>query len=114
MGIRIEIVMLVGVLSLVISMTTQGSVFDNNKAVGSVLTYVQNNGEKLTRNNLEQSSSTVTEQSSSDTNQASFKNTTLPSTASTTQSTNLKTIFKQVENSIVQITRKLPSSASTT
>ena len=112
MGTRIEIVMLVGVLSLVISMTTQGSVFDNNKAVGSVLTYVQNNGEKLTRNNLEQSSSTVTEQSSSDTNQASFKNTTLPSTASTTQSTNLKTIFKQVENSIVQITRKLPSSAA--
>ncbi len=112
MGIRIGIVMLVGVLSLVISMTMQGSVFDNNKAVGSVLTYVQNNGEKLTRDNLVQSSTTVIEQSSSDTNQASFKNTSLPSTASSTHSTNLRTIFKQVENSVVQITRKLPSSAA--
>jgi S1-C subfamily serine protease len=112
MGKRTEIVMLVSALSLVISMTMQSSVFDNSKAVASALTYVQNNGEKLTRNNLEQSSSSVTQQSSSDTNQASFKNIALPSTASTTQSTNLKAIFKQVENSVVQITRKLPTAAS--
>ena len=111
MGNRTELVMLVSVLSLVISMTTQGSVFDNNKAVASVLTYVRDNGEKLTRNNLEQSSSIITQQSYSDTNKDSFKNTALISTAGTTQSTNLRTIFKQVENSIVQITSKIPTAA---
>ncbi|MFZ0225052.1 MAG: trypsin-like peptidase domain-containing protein, partial [Candidatus Nitrosopolaris sp.] len=98
------------VLSLVISMTTQGIVFDNNKALASALTYGQNNGEKLTRNNLEQSS-TIIQQSYSDTNEGSFKNTALLPTASTTQSTNLRTIFKQVENSVVQITSKLPTAA---
>jgi S1-C subfamily serine protease len=107
-----ETLMLVSVLFLVISMTTQGSVFDNNKAVVPALAYVQNNGEKLTRSNLEQSSSTITQQSvSSDTNRTSFKNTALLSTARATQSTNLRTIFKQVENSIVQITSKLPAAA---
>ena len=111
MGNRTELVTLVSVLSLVISMTTQGSVFDNNKAVASALIYVRDNGEKLTRNNLEQSSSIITQQSYSDTNKDSFKNTALISTASTTQSTNLRTIFKQVENSIVQITSKLPTAA---
>ncbi|MGC1930270.1 MAG: trypsin-like peptidase domain-containing protein [Candidatus Nitrosopolaris sp.] len=111
MGNKTEIVIFVSVLSLVISMTTQASVFDNNKAVASALTYVQNNGEKLTRNNLEQSSSTITQQSSSDTNKALFKDTALLSTANTTQSTNLRAIFKQVENSIVQITSKLPTAA---
>jgi S1-C subfamily serine protease len=123
MGNRTEIVMLVGVLSLVISMTTQGLVFDNNKAVASALTYVQNR-EKLIRNNQEQLAPTVTQQSSSDTNQASFKNIAANNTAanntaanntaatiSATQSTNLRAIFKQVENSVVQITRKLPTSA---
>ena len=111
MGNRTELVMLVSVLSLVISMTTQGSIFDNNKAVASALTYVRDDGEKLTQNNLEQSSSIITQQSYSDTNKDSFKNTALISTASTTQSTNLRTIFKQVENSIVQITSKLPTAA---
>ncbi|MGB6531239.1 MAG: trypsin-like peptidase domain-containing protein [Candidatus Nitrosopolaris sp.] len=110
MGNRTKLVMFVSVLSLVISMTTQGIVFDNNKALASALTYGQNNGEKLTRNNLEQSS-TIIQQSYSDTNEGSFKNTALLPTASTTQSTNLRTIFKQVENSVVQITSKLPTAA---
>ncbi|MFZ0511265.1 MAG: trypsin-like peptidase domain-containing protein, partial [Candidatus Nitrosopolaris sp.] len=46
----------------------------------------------------------VTQQSSSDIDQASFKNIALPPI--TTQSTNLSDIFKQVENSVVQITAK--------
>ena len=56
--------------------------------------------------NLEQPSSLVTQQSASDTNHASFKNIALPST---TQSTNLTSIFKKVENSVVQITAKTPN-----
>jgi S1-C subfamily serine protease len=109
LGNRTEIVMLVSALSLVISMITQGPLFDNNKAVASALTYVKNNGEKLTLNNLELSPSPVAQQSASDTNQIPFKNT----VASTPQSTSLRAIFKQVENSVVQITRKLPTSAAT-
>jgi S1-C subfamily serine protease len=54
-------------------------------------------------NNLEQPYSLVTQQSAYDTNQASFKNIAFPSTA---QSTNLTSIFKKVENSVVQITAK--------
>jgi S1-C subfamily serine protease len=57
-------------------------------------------------NNLEQPSSLVTQLSASDTNQASFKNMAFPPN---TQSTNLTTIFKKVENSVVQITAKTPN-----
>jgi S1-C subfamily serine protease len=57
-------------------------------------------------NILEQPSSLVTQQSAPDTNQASFKNIAFPSTA---QSTNLTSIFKKVENSVVQITAKTPN-----
>jgi S1-C subfamily serine protease len=113
MGNSTEIVMLISVLLLVL-VTTQGSVFDNSRAVASTLTFVQNNGEKSSQNNLEQPSSSVTQKSSSDTNQATFKNISLPSAASPTQSTNLRDIFKQVENSVVQITRKLPTAAPST
>ena len=60
----------------------------------------------IAENNLEQTSSLVTQQSASDTNQVSFKNIALPST---TQSTNLTSIFKKVENSVVQITAKTPN-----
>jgi S1-C subfamily serine protease len=109
MGNRTERVMLVCVLLLVVSMTTQSSVFHNNKA--AALTNPQDDGQKLTRNNLEQPSLPVTQQSPSDTNQAAFKNVALPSMAITSQSTNLRAIFKQVENSVVQITRKLPTAA---
>jgi len=100
--------MLVSALSLVISMTTQGPLFDNHKAFASALTYVKTNGEKLTLNNLELPTSLVAQQSSSETNQVPFKNT----VASTTQSTILRAIFKQVENSVVQIIRKLPTAAT--
>jgi S1-C subfamily serine protease len=90
MGKRAEIVMLVTVLSLFVTIITQGSIFDNTKAIEQSLT----NG-----NNLEQSSSPVTQQSSL------LKSIALPST----QTTNLTTIFKQVENSVVQITAKTPN-----
>jgi S1-C subfamily serine protease len=110
MGNRKELVMFVSVLSLVFSMTTQCVVFDNNKVLAA-LTYGRNYAEKSTLNNLEQSS-TITQQSYYNTNEASLKNSALLSTANTNKSTNLRTIFKQVENSVVQITSKLPTPAS--
>ena len=115
MGKRTEIVMLVTVFSLVTTIIMQGSVFDNIKGivrslsnVASAVTYLQNNGKTITGNNLEEPSSaaTVSQQLSSDTNRASFKNISLPST---TQTTNLSAIFKQVENSVVQITVRTPN-----
>src|SRR5215472_18234925 len=111
MGNRKELVMFVSVLSLVFSMTTQCVVFDNNKVLASALNYGRNYAEKSTLNNLEQSS-TITQQSYYNTNEASSKNSALLSTANTNKSTNLRTIFKQVENSVVQITSKLPIPAS--
>jgi S1-C subfamily serine protease len=91
----------------------QGSIFDNTKAiqnslsnVAAAITYFQNNGKTISGNNPEQPSSPVTQQSSSETNQGSLKNIALPST---TQTTNLTTIFKQVENSVVQITARTPN-----
>jgi S1-C subfamily serine protease len=115
MGKRTEIVMLVTVFSLVTTIIMQGSVFDNIKGIGrslsnvaSAVTYLQNNGKTITGNNLEQPSSaaSVSQQLSSDTNRASFKNISLPST---TRTTNLSAIFKQVENSVVQITVRTPN-----
>ncbi|HET7148839.1 MAG TPA: trypsin-like peptidase domain-containing protein [Candidatus Nitrosopolaris sp.] len=104
----IETMTLVGVLSLVISMITQGSDFDNARSVASALKNVQSNRAKLTQNYLAQPSSSVTHQASSGTNQAAFKNIALLSPD--TQLTNLRDVFKQVENSVVQITRKVPTS----
>jgi S1-C subfamily serine protease len=57
-------------------------------------------------NTLERPSSLVTQQSASETNQGSFKNIAFPTT---TQSTNLTSIFKKVQNSVVQITAKTPN-----
>ena len=54
-------------------------------------------------NTIAEPPSHVIQQSASETNQASFKNIAIPSTA---QSTNLTSIFKKVENSVVQITAK--------
>ncbi|MGA9153782.1 MAG: S1C family serine protease, partial [Candidatus Nitrosopolaris sp.] len=109
MGKRTEIVLLVTVLSLVVTIITQGSIFDTPKAirnsltnVAAAITYLQNNGKTLTRDNLQQPNSPVTQQSS-ETNQAQLENIALPSTIRTA---NLTTIFKQVENSVVQITAK--------
>ncbi|MGC2680657.1 MAG: trypsin-like peptidase domain-containing protein [Candidatus Nitrosopolaris sp.] len=113
MGKRTEIALLVTVLSLVVTIIMQGSIFDNTKAiqnslsnVAAAITYFQNNGKTISGNNPEQPSSPVTQQSSSETNQGSLKNIALPST---TQTTNLTTIFKQVENSVVQITARTPN-----
>jgi S1-C subfamily serine protease len=109
MGKRTEIVSLVTVLSLVVTIIMQGSIFDTTKAIGhsltnvaAAITYLQNNGKTLTRDNLQQPTSSITQQSS-ETNQAQLENIALPST---TRTTNLTTIFKQVENSVVQITAK--------
>jgi S1-C subfamily serine protease len=109
MGKRTEIVLLVTALSLVVTIITQGSIFDTPKAirnsltnVAAAITYLQNNGKTLTRDNLQQPNSPVTQQSS-ETNQAQLENIALPSTIRTA---NLTTIFKQVENSVVQITAK--------
>jgi S1-C subfamily serine protease len=106
-----DTVMLVTVLSLVITLIMQGSVFDNTKAIGQSPTNDgTSTGKTRTGNNLDQLSSSVavTQQSSFDTNKASFKNIALPSA---TLTTNLRAIFKQVENSVVQITSKIPRSA---
>ena len=118
MGIRTEIVMVLSVLSLVISMIMQGAVFETNSAIrqglpniAAALTYTQNNVKTITGYNLERPLSIVTRHSFSDTIQIPFKNIALSSTSNPTQSTDLRGIFKQVENSIVQITSKIPSSA---
>ncbi|HXX95975.1 MAG TPA: trypsin-like peptidase domain-containing protein [Candidatus Bathyarchaeia archaeon] len=110
MGKRTEIVLLVTVLSLVVTIIIQGSIFDTTKAIqhsltnfAAAITYLQNNGKTLTRDNLQQPTSPVTQQSSPETNQAQLENIALPST---TRTANLTTIFKQVENSVVQITAK--------
>jgi S1-C subfamily serine protease len=110
MGKRTEIVLLVTVFSLVVTIMMQGSTFDPTKAiqhsltnVAAAITYLQNNGKTLTRDNLQQPISPVTQQSSETTKQDQLENIDLPSTSRTT---NLTTIFKQVENSVVQITAK--------
>ena len=112
---RTEIVMLVTVVSLVVTILVQGSVFDNIKGigrsltnVGTAITYMRNNGKSVGGNNLEQpvSAAAVSQQSSPDTIDTSFKNIALPSP---TQTTNLTAIFKQVENSVVQITARTPN-----
>ena len=113
MGKRTQIVMLVTVLSFVIIIMMQGSVFENTNAIGqsltnfaAAITHTQNNGNTIAGNNLENSFSSVTQQTFSDAVRNSFKSVALPST---TQTTNLTTIFKQVENSVVQITAKTPN-----
>jgi S1-C subfamily serine protease len=117
MGKRTEIMMLVTVLSLLITVLLQGSNVDNLRGIGqsltnvaAAITYMGNNGNTITANNLEHQSLPATQQSSSDTYQASFKNIALPSTSSATRTTNLTAIFKQVENSVVQITSRAPNS----
>jgi S1-C subfamily serine protease len=116
MGKKIEIFMLVTVLSLVFSVLLQGSIFDKIKGieqtftnVANAITHAGNNGKTITANNLEQPPS-ANQQSYSDINQASFKNIALPSTSSAPQTTNLTAIFKQVENSVVQITSRTSNS----
>jgi S1-C subfamily serine protease len=110
MGRTTEIALLVTVLSLVVTIIMQGSIFDTTKAIqhsltnfAAAITHLENNGKTLTRDNLQQPTSVVTQQSSSETNKAQLENIALPSS---TPTANLTTIFKQVENSVVQITAK--------
>src|SRR5215467_4196405 len=102
MGKRTEIVLLAAVLSLAVTIIMQGAIFDTTKAIrqsltniATAITYLQNSGKT--------SDSPVTQISSSETNQAQLQNIALPSSSRTA---NLTTIFKQVENSVVQITAK--------
>jgi S1-C subfamily serine protease len=78
------------------SMLNPSVAYGKNKAISNT----------IAENNLEQPSSLVIQQSASETNQTSFKNIAFPSTI---QSTNLTSIFKKVENSVVQITAKTPN-----
>ena len=90
---------------LILTVTT--SVFVNSMLNPSIA-YGKNKAisKTITENNLQQPSSLITQQSASETNQAFFKNIAFPST---TQSPNLTSIFKRVENSVVQITAKSPN-----
>jgi S1-C subfamily serine protease len=114
-----EVVMLVTALSLAIAIVAQGPVFDNTRAMGaslaslaSAITHIQNDGKTITGNYPNRPSTTpINQLSSSDIIDTSFKNIALQSNSNnpTTQSTNLTSVFKQVENSVVQITAKTPN-----
>ena len=113
-----EVVILVTALSLAIAIIVQGSVFDYTRAMGaslaslaSAITHIQNDGKTITGNNPNRPSTPINQQSSSDIIDTSFKNIALQSNSNdpTTQTTNLTSVFKQVENSVVQITAKTPN-----
>ncbi|HYV51838.1 MAG TPA: trypsin-like peptidase domain-containing protein [Candidatus Eisenbacteria bacterium] len=87
--------------SLETNMLNPSIAYGKNKVFSKSISYTT-----AAANNLEQPSSLVTQQSAYDTNQASFKNIAFPST---TQSTNLTSIFKKVENSVVRISAKTPN-----
>jgi S1-C subfamily serine protease len=109
MGNTKYIVMFATILSLVITlMMIQGLVFNNPRAIDKDIT---NNAPVITHirynaNNSELSSQPPVQGSAYDA--SFFKHIALPS-ATTTQSTNLTNIFKQVENSVVQITARTPN-----
>jgi hypothetical protein len=86
--------------SIETNMLNPGIAYGKNKVFSKSISYT------TAGNNLEQPSSLVIQQSASDTNQASFKNIAFPSS---TQSTNLTSIFKKVQNSVVQIKDKTPN-----
>ncbi|HYA84627.1 MAG TPA: trypsin-like peptidase domain-containing protein [Candidatus Bathyarchaeia archaeon] len=114
---RTEIIMLVIVLSFVIIIINiEGSVFGNTENKGHSLTNfaaaitMQNNGNTIAENNLGHPLLPLSQQTFSDTIPNSFKNVALSSsTAVSDQIPSLTTIFKQVENSVVQITAKTPN-----
>ena len=118
MSKRKEVVMIVTALSLAIAIIVQGSVFDKTRAMGaslaglaSAITHIQNDGKTITENIPNRPSTPINQQSSPDIIDTSFKNIALQSNSNdpTTQSTNLTSVFKQVENSVVQITAKTPN-----
>jgi S1-C subfamily serine protease len=87
--------------SIETNMLNPSIAYGKNKVFSKSISYTT-----AAANNLEQPSSLVTQQSAYDTNQALFKNIAFPSTA---QSTNLTSIFKKVENSVVRISAKTPN-----
>jgi S1-C subfamily serine protease len=92
---------------LVILILTATTFVFTNSMLKSSIAYGKNKAISNTiAGNSEQPSSLVTQQSAYDTDQASFKNIAFPSTI---QSTTLTSIFKKVENSVVQITAKTPN-----
>jgi S1-C subfamily serine protease len=116
---RLEIAMIITVFSLLIVIVMQSSTFYVTKAIGQSFANIvfgttihTNTKAANTGYNIKQPISDITQQAlttSSSTNQGFFKDVSLPS-ASTAQPTNLTSIFKQVENSVVQITAKTPNS----
>ncbi len=113
-----DIVMLVTALSLAIVVVMQGSVFDTTRAMGvslagvaAAITHIQDDGKRINGNNPNQPLTPTNRQSTSDTIDTSFKNIALQSNTNdpTTQTTNLTAVFKQVENSVVQITARTPN-----
>ncbi|HMH10092.1 MAG TPA: trypsin-like peptidase domain-containing protein [Candidatus Nitrosopolaris rasttigaisensis] len=111
-------VMLVTALSLSIVAIMQGSVFDTTRVTGvslaslaAAITHVQDDGKLINGNNPNQPSTPTNRQSSSDIVDTSFKNIALQSNINdpTTQTANLTAVFKQVENSVVQITARTPN-----
>jgi S1-C subfamily serine protease len=87
--------------SIETNMLNPSIAYSKNKVFSKSISYTT-----AAANNLEQPSSLVTQQSAYDTNPALFKNIAFPSTA---QSTNLTSIFKKVENSVVRISAKTPN-----
>ncbi len=111
-------VMLVTALSLSIVAIMQGSVFDTTRTTGvslaslaAAITHIQDDGKMINGNNPNQPLTPTNRQSTSDTIDTSFKNIALQSNTNdpTTQTTNLTAVFKQVENSVVQITARTPN-----
>jgi S1-C subfamily serine protease len=113
-----NIVMLVTALSLAIVVVMQGSVFDTTRAIGvslagvaTAITHIQDDGKMINGNNPNQPLTPTNQQSTSDIVDTSFRNIALQSNSNdpTPQTTNLTAVFKQVENSVVQITAKTPN-----
>ena len=114
MTIRTEIITLISVFSFVI-IITQGSLASTNAVVQGLTNLaaaitIQNNGYTTSENNMEHRLLPVGQQIY-DTIHNSIMNVALSSstTASDHQIPSLTTIFKQVENSVVQITAKTPN-----
>ncbi|MDQ6667946.1 MAG: hypothetical protein M3Y53_06935, partial [Thermoproteota archaeon] len=113
-----ELVMLITALSLAIAILLQVSVSDNTRAMevslanfAATVTHIQNDGKMIIGNDPNQPSTPTNQQSSSGTIDTSFKNIALRSTTNdpTTQTSNLTAVFRQVENSVVQITARTPN-----
>src|SRR5215467_5128812 len=114
MTIRTKIITLISVFSFVI-IITQGSLDSTNAVVQGLTNLaaaitIQNNGYTTSENNAEHRLLPVGQQISNMIHN-SFMNVALSSstTASDHQIPSLTTIFKQVENSVVQITAKTPN-----